>query len=237
MTVTDSSAISMALARLYQSISDMNTHAASDSTTSTARTTLLNRYDPATPFQISYLAGSTIYAYACALLSKLWYGKVKPSLHSFPTFAFAQTRWNGTPSHLMASYPSPQEEIPITILSPNISQSTPPTLWTNLPLVPTITPFKTLRPPTPCSKSSSQAIFAIPYLSRCKNYVPMKTALHSSSYSFRSPSSSTFNSWSSPSTKSRSSLRRRKTTTSPQSTPISTICSCLLTCPTTSSTM
>ena len=57
MTVTDSSAISIALASLDQAISKMNTHAASASTESTARTTLLNHYDPATPFEISYLSG------------------------------------------------------------------------------------------------------------------------------------------------------------------------------------
>ena len=108
MTVTDSSAISIALASLDQAISKMNTHAASASTTSTSSTTLINHYNPATPFEIYYRAGSTTYAYACALLSKLWDGQVKnlPSFISNLHIRADKVKWNAVTPHGILSAPT-----------------------------------------------------------------------------------------------------------------------------------
>ena len=60
--MTETSFIATTLANLSQSISNMNTYAASVNTTLNARTPLLNPYNRDTPFDLSSLAVLTAYA-------------------------------------------------------------------------------------------------------------------------------------------------------------------------------
>ena len=70
--MTETSAIATNMARIAQAISNMNTYAAYASTPSTTFTTLIDTYNPARPFDLSYQSGSTSYADACTSISKLW---------------------------------------------------------------------------------------------------------------------------------------------------------------------